>query len=61
LEAVWFRRFDPDNLLARLLWERQEAGQVNVIDEGQVLHFCVSPLACDELRAAYDGQLRTSS
>ena len=61
LEAVWFRRFDPDNLLARLLLERQEAGQVNVIDEGQVLHFCVSPLACDELRAAYDGQLRTQS
>jgi len=56
LEAVWFRRFDPDNLLARLLLERQEAGQVNVIDEGQVLHFCVSPLACDELQAAYHGQ-----
>jgi hypothetical protein len=61
LEAVWFRRFDPGNSLARLLWERQEAGQVNVIDEGQVLHFCVSPLACDELRAAYDGQPRTQS
>ena len=58
LEAVWFRRFDPDNLLARLLFERQEAGQVNVIDEGQALHFCVNPLACDELQAAYDGQLR---
>jgi hypothetical protein len=58
LEAVWFRRFDPDNLLARLLFERQEAGQLNVIDEGQVLHFCVNPLACDELQAAYDGQLR---
>lgn len=56
LEAVWFRRFDPDNLLARLLFERQEAGQVNVIDEGQALHFCVNPLACDELQAAYHGQ-----
>jgi hypothetical protein len=58
LEAVWFRRFDPGNLLARLLFERQEAGQVNVIDEGQALHFCVNPLACDELQAAYNGQLR---
>jgi hypothetical protein len=57
LEAVWFRRFDRDNLLARLLLERQEAGQVNVIDEGQALHFCVNPLACDELQAAYRGQL----
>jgi hypothetical protein len=58
LEMVWFRRFDPDNVLARLLYERQEAGQVNVIDEGQALHFCVSPLACGELQAAYDGQRR---
>jgi hypothetical protein len=58
LEAVWFRRFDPDDLLARLLFERQEAGQVNVIDEGQALHFCVNPLACDELLAACNGQLR---
>jgi hypothetical protein len=57
LEAVWFRRFDPGNLLARLLFERQEAGQINVIDEGQAWHFCVNPLACDELQAAYDGQL----
>ena len=61
LEAVWFRRFDPGNLLGRLLLERQEAGQVNLIDEGQVLHFCVNPLACDELRAAYDGQRRDPS
>ena len=58
LEAVWFRRFDPGNLLARLLFERQEAGQVNVIDEGQALHFCVNPLACDELLATCNGQLR---
>jgi hypothetical protein len=57
LEAVWFRRFDPGNSLARLLFERQEAGQINVIDEGQAWHFCVNPLACDELQAAYDGQL----
>ena len=54
----WFRRFDRDNLLARLLIERQEAGQLNVIDEGQVWHLCVIPHACDELQAAYDAQLR---
>ena len=58
LEIQWFRRFDPDNLLARLLFERQEAGQLNVIDEGQAWHLCVNPLACDELQATYDGQLR---
>jgi hypothetical protein len=54
----WFRRFDRDNLLARLLRERQESGQLNVIDEGHAWHLCVNPLACDELQAAYDAQLR---
>jgi hypothetical protein len=53
----WFRRFDQDNLLARLLLERQEAGQLNVIDEGQAWHLCVNPFAQDELQAAYDAQL----
>jgi Family of unknown function (DUF5715) len=57
VEMQWFRRFDQDNLLARLLLERQEAGQLNVIDEGQVWHLCVNPLAHDELQAAYDAQL----
>jgi len=54
----WFRRFDPGNLLGRLLFERQEAGQLNVIDEGKAWHLCVGPLACDELQAFYDDQLR---
>jgi Family of unknown function (DUF5715) len=58
LEMDWFRRFDPENLLARLLREHQEAGRLNAIDEGHALHLCVSPLACDELQAAFHGQLR---
>ncbi|HET9079803.1 MAG TPA: DUF5715 family protein [Trebonia sp.] len=58
LESNWFRRFDPDNRLARLLLERQEAGQLNVIDEGRTWHLCVNPNACDELQALYDSQLR---
>jgi hypothetical protein len=57
LEMRWFRRFDHDNVLARLLLERQEAGQLNVIDEGQAWHLCVNPLARDELDAAYRAQL----
>ena len=57
LEMRWFRQYDPENLLARLLLERQEAGQLNVIDEGQAWHLCVSPLACAGLRAAYDVEL----
>jgi hypothetical protein len=58
LEMHWFRRFDQHNLLASLLFERQEAGQLNVIDEGQAWHLCVNPRACGDLRAAYDSQLR---
>jgi hypothetical protein len=58
LEMKWFRRFDPGHVLARILFERQEAGQLNVIDEGKTLHLCVSPHACDDLQAAYDNQLR---
>jgi hypothetical protein len=57
VEMLWFRRFDLDNRLARLLCERQDAGQLNVIDEGQAWHLCVSPLVCDELQAACDAQL----
>ena len=57
VEMQWFRQFDRDNLLARLLIERQEAGQLNVIDEGQAWHLCLNPHACDELQAAYDAQL----
>ena len=56
LELHWFRQFDHDNVLARLLLERQEAGQLNVIDEGQAWHLCVNPLARDELNAAYGAQ-----
>jgi hypothetical protein len=57
VEMQWFRRFDRGGALARLLLERQEAGQINVIDEGQVWHLCVSPRARGDLQAAYDAQL----
>jgi hypothetical protein len=57
VEMRWFRQFDQDNLLGRLLLERQEAGELNVIDEGQAWHLCVSPLAYDQLQANYSAQL----
>ncbi|MGO9081857.1 MAG: DUF5715 family protein [Streptosporangiaceae bacterium] len=53
VEMQWFRRFDSDGVLARLLLDRQEAGQLNVIDEGQAWHVCVSPGARAELEAAF--------
>jgi Family of unknown function (DUF5715) len=58
LEMKWFRRFDPGNVLARLLLDRQEAGQLNFIDEGKQWHVCVSPRACEDLLVAYHDQLR---
>lgn len=57
VEMRWFRQFDQDNLFGHFLLERQEAGQLNVIDEGQAWHLCVNPLARDELHAAYSAQL----
>jgi hypothetical protein len=57
VEMNWFRQFDQEGLLARLLLDRQEAGQLNVIDEGQAWHLCINPLAHDELQAAYNAQL----
>ena len=60
LEMKWFRQFDTGNVLARLLFARQEAGQLNVIDEGKAWHLCVSPDACGDLQAAYADQLRVA-
>jgi hypothetical protein len=57
VEMRWFRQFDQDNLFGHFLLDRQEAGQLNVIDEGQAWHLCVNPLARDELQAAYNAQL----
>src|SRR5215469_3550859 len=57
VDMQWFSRFDTDSLLARILLERQAAGQLNVIDEGPAWHWCVSPLAYDDLQASYYAQL----
>jgi hypothetical protein len=57
LEKGWFSRYDPGDLLGHILLERQDAGQLNVIDEGRTWHLCVNPDACEELQAAYDTQL----
>lgn len=43
IEMTWFRRFQADQALQDLLLERQRAGEVNVIDEGQAWHVCVRP------------------
>ncbi len=50
IEMSWFRRFDVSGRLAALLAERQSAGDVNVIDEGQAWHVCLSPTGVRQLR-----------
>jgi hypothetical protein len=47
---TWFRQFGADRMLQEVLLERQEAGEVNVIDEGQAWHVCVRPGAGRALR-----------
>ncbi len=45
IEMSWFRRFGAAGVLEGLLLERQQAGEVNAIDEGQTWHLCLSPAA----------------
>jgi len=56
IEVAWFRRFGAHWLLQRLLLERQEAGQINVIDEGQAWHICLGPAAGHRLSPVAAGR-----
>ncbi len=57
IEMTWFRQFQADGVLQSLLLERQRAGEVNVIDEGQAWHLCVCPGAGRALRLVPDQPL----
>jgi uncharacterized protein DUF5715 len=43
VEMAWFRRFGAERALQEVLLDRQRAGEVNVIDEGQAWHVCLRP------------------
>ena len=43
IEMKWYRRFHAHRILRALLLDRQRAGEVNVIDEGQAWHVCLRP------------------
>ena len=43
IEMAWYRRFHAHRILRGLLLDRQRAGEVNVIDEGQAWHVCLRP------------------
>ena len=49
IEMKWYRRFHAHRILRGLLLDRQRAGEVNVIDEGQAWHVCVRPDAISGL------------
>jgi len=49
VEMTWFRRFGADQVLQSILLERQDEGEINVIDEGQAWHVCVRPGANGDL------------
>jgi hypothetical protein len=49
VEMAWYRQFGADRALAEVLLERRAAGELNVIDEGQVWHVCLHPAAAARL------------
>jgi hypothetical protein len=49
LEMNWYRRYGAHGVLQRLLLEHRDAGRMNVIDEGQAWHVCVSPTVIGSL------------
>jgi hypothetical protein len=53
IEMSWYRRFGAQAALETVLLECQAAGDVNVIDEGQAWHVCISPAAVPGLRRAF--------
>jgi hypothetical protein len=48
IEMTWYRRFQAHRLLRGMLRDHQRAGEVNVIDEGQAWHVCLSPALVHE-------------
>ncbi|WP_089154180.1 hypothetical protein [Micromonospora sp. NBS 11-29] len=57
VELDWYRRFGARSTLAGLLLTRQEAGEVNVVDEGQAWHVCLAPAARRRFRQAYETEM----
>jgi hypothetical protein len=51
VEMRWYARFGADGALAAALLDYQARGLVNVVDEGQAWHVCLSPVGRAELRS----------
>lgn len=57
VEVAWYQRFGARDTLTELLLARQEAGEINVIDEGQAWHICLAPDARRRFRRAYEAEM----
>ncbi|MEU0078372.1 hypothetical protein ABZY58_10795 [Micromonospora tulbaghiae] len=57
VELEWYDRFGARPALAGLLLARQDAGEVNVVDEGQAWHVCLAPAARRRYRRAYEAEM----
>lgn len=57
IEMAWFRRTGAHAALQQVLLGRLADGDVNLIDEGQAWHVCLSPRARPALRRAFDSGL----
>jgi hypothetical protein len=57
IEMTWYRRYGAHGALQHVLLEHRDAGHVNVIDEGQAWHVCVSPAAVGPLRRDFDARI----
>ncbi|MFI7490133.1 DUF5715 family protein [Micromonospora echinaurantiaca] len=57
VELAWYERFGVRETLGGLLLARQQAGEVNVVDEGQAWHLCLAPGARRRLRRAYEAEM----
>ncbi|MGD0686751.1 MAG: DUF5715 family protein [Streptosporangiaceae bacterium] len=54
IEVSWSPRFDARRVLQGLLLDRQDRGDIAVIDSEQGWHLCISPAATASLRRAYE-------
>jgi hypothetical protein len=57
LEMNWYRRYGAHGVLQRILLEHRDSGRMNVIDEGQAWHVCVSPSAIDALQKDFAARI----
>jgi hypothetical protein len=57
VEMTWYRRYGAHGVLQRILLGHRDAGRMNVIDEGQAWHVCVSPSAVDVLQKDFAARI----